>query len=67
MDQYHINDSQAGRDKKRIRCITESIMDVVVECVPVTVVGEAIVVGGELLQCLQGDRGEVAGDLGVVR
>lgn len=51
----------------RTVCITESIMDVVVERVPVAVVGEAIVVGGELLQALRGDGGEVAGDLGVVR
>lgn len=47
-------------------CITESIMDMVVKRVPIAVVGEAIVVGGELLQALRGDGGEVARDLGVV-
>jgi len=41
-------------------------MNVVVECVPVAVVVEAIVVGGELLQALCGDRCKVAGDLGMV-
>ena len=46
--------------------ITESFVDVVVEGVAVTVVAEAVVVGGELLQALCGDGGEVAGDLGVV-
>ena len=53
--------------KARTRCITESIMNVVVECVPVAVVVEAIVVGRELLQALCGDGGKVAGDLSVVR
>lgn len=52
--------------KARTRCITESIMNVVVECVPITVVVEAIVVGRELLQALCGDGGKVAGDLSVV-
>jgi hypothetical protein len=39
---------------------------VVVECVAVAVVGEAVVVRRELLQALGGDGGEVAGDLGMV-
>jgi hypothetical protein len=39
---------------------------VVVECVAVAVVGEAVVVRRELLQALGGHGGEVAGDLGMV-
>lgn len=46
--------------------ITESVVDMVVEGVPVAVVAVAVVGGGELLEALRGDGGEVAGDLGVV-
>lgn len=46
--------------------MTESVVDVVVEGVAIAVVGESVVKGGELLQALCGDGGEVAGDLGVV-
>ena len=48
------------------RGITESVVDVIVEGVAVAVVAEPVVVGGELLEALRGDGGEVAGDLGVV-
>jgi hypothetical protein len=42
-------------------------MNVVVECVPIAVVVETIVVGRKFLQALSGNRCKVAGDLGVVR
>ena len=67
---YEHRERERERERGRVRlagCITESIMDVVVESVPVAVVVEAIVVRRELLQALRGDGGEVAGDLGVVR
>jgi hypothetical protein len=50
----------------KFRNITKSVVDVVVECVAVAVVGEAVVVRRELLQALGGHGGEVAGDLGMV-
>ena len=47
--------------------LTESILDEVVEGVAVAVVGELVVGGGEFLEALRGDSGEVAGELGVLR
>ena len=52
-----------GRESK---LLTESVLDEVVEGVAVAVVGELVVAGGELLQALGGDGGEVAGELGVL-
>jgi hypothetical protein len=46
--------------------LTEAVLDEVVEGVAVAVVGELVVAGGELLEALRGDGGEVAGELRVL-
>lgn len=46
--------------------LTESILDEVVEGVPVAVVGKPVVARGELLEALRRDRGEVALELRVL-
>lgn len=45
---------------------TIAILDEVVEGVAVAGVGELVVAGGELLEALGGDGGEIAGELGVL-
>src|SRR6185503_13307182 len=55
------------RERERERKqLTESVLDEVVEGVAVAVVCELVVAGGELLQALGRDGGEIAGELGVL-
>ena len=53
--------------KKKEEGFTESIIDEVVEGVAVTVVGELVVGGRELLKALEGYAGEVAAKVSVLR
>lgn len=53
--------------RQGIRGLTVTILDEVIEGVAVAIVGKLVAGGGELLEALGGDGGEVAGELGVFR